>query len=60
MQMVASPCDPEVHYAKKPSTAWIGYKVHLTKTCEEERPHLITHVETTAKRSPGGTAREAG
>ena len=44
--MVASPCDPDVHYAKKRSTTWIGYKVHLTETCDEDRPHLITHVET--------------
>ena len=27
---------------------WIGYKVHLTETCEPDAPHLITHVETTA------------
>ena len=47
LQMVASPYDPEVHYAKKRSTTWIGYKVHLTETCDEDRPHLITHVETT-------------
>ena len=40
--MVASPYDPDVHYAKKRSTTWIGYKVHLTETCDEERPHLIT------------------
>jgi len=26
----------------------VGYKVHLTETCEEGTPHLITHVETTA------------
>ncbi len=45
--MVASPYDPDVHYAKKRSTTWIGYKVHLTETCDDERPHLITHVETT-------------
>ena len=45
--MVASPYDPDVHYAKKRSTTWIGYKVHLTETCDEDRPHLITHVETT-------------
>ena len=45
--MVASPYDPEVHYAKKRSTTWIGYKAHLAETCDEERPHLITHVETT-------------
>ena len=47
LQMVASPDDPEVHHAKKRSTTWIGYKVHLTEACDEERPHLITHVETT-------------
>ena len=45
--MAASPYDPEVHYAKKRSTTWIGYKVHLTETCDEGGPHLITHVETT-------------
>ena len=45
--MVASPYDPEVHYAKKRATIWIGYKVHLTETCDEGGPHLITHVETT-------------
>ncbi len=45
--MVASPYDQDVHYAKKRSTTWIGYKVHLTETCDEDRPHLITHVETT-------------
>ncbi len=45
--MLASPYDPDVHYAKKRSTTWIGYKVHLTETCDEEQPHLITHVETT-------------
>ena len=45
--MVASPYDADVHYAKKRTTAWIGYKVHVTETCEENGPHLITHVETT-------------
>jgi transposase len=45
--MVSSPYDTEAHYARKRSTSWIGYKVHLTESCDEERPHLITHVETT-------------
>jgi len=45
--MVASPYDPDVHYAKKRQISWIGYKVHLTETCEDAQPHLITHVETT-------------
>jgi hypothetical protein len=49
---IASPYDPEAHLAKKRSTSWVGYKVHLTESCEDDQPHLITHVETTA--APGG------
>jgi transposase len=45
--MIASPYDPEAHYARKRSTTWIGYKVHLTEACDDGRPRLITHVETT-------------
>lgn len=26
----------------------MGYKVHLTETCEKDSPHLIPHVETTS------------
>src|SRR5262249_17364645 len=51
-RMISSPYDSEAHYARKRSTSWIGYKVHLTETCDEERPNLITHVETTA--APAG------
>jgi transposase len=43
----SSPYDVEAHYAKKRTTSWVGYKVHLTETCEQALPHLITHVETT-------------
>jgi transposase len=43
---ISSPYDPEARYAHKRSTTWVGYKVHLTETCEEELPHLITHVQT--------------
>jgi transposase len=50
--MISSPYDIQAHYARKRSTSWIGYKVHLTETCDEERPHLITHIETTA--APAG------
>ena len=37
----------EARKSTKRSTSWTGYKVHLTETCEENLPHLITHVETT-------------
>ena len=26
---------------------WTGYTVHLTEVCDDESPHLITHVATT-------------
>ncbi len=44
---LSSPHDNDAHLSKKHTTCWIGYKVHLTETCEEETPNLITHVETT-------------
>jgi transposase len=44
---ISSPYDVEAHYAKKRSTSWVGYKVHLTESCDDDTPHLITHVETT-------------
>ena len=31
----------------KRDTKWTGYKVHLTETCDNDLPHLVTHVETT-------------
>ena len=44
---ISSPHDPEARYARKDTTTWVGYKVHLTETCDDDSPHLITHVETT-------------
>jgi len=44
---ISSPYDVEAHYAKKRSTSWVGYKVHLTETCDDDGPDLITNVETT-------------
>src|SRR6266487_2820384 len=45
---ISSPYDPDAHMSIKRSTVWTGYKVHLTETCDEETPHLLIHVETTA------------
>jgi len=47
-EFINSPYDPEARYGKKRETRWTGYKVHMTETCEEDAPHLITHVATTA------------
>ena len=45
--LICSPYDVDARYATKRETHWTGYKVHLTETCDAERPHLITNVETT-------------
>jgi transposase len=44
---INSPYDPEARFSQKRSTTWIGYRVHLTETCDTDSPHLITNVETT-------------
>jgi len=46
-QIISSPYDPEAHYRTKRATAWVGYKVHLTETCDADSPNLITQVKTT-------------
>jgi transposase len=45
--LISSPYDPDARYGKKRSTEWTGYKVHLTETCDDATPHLITDVLTT-------------
>ncbi len=42
-----SPYDREARYGSKRHTTWIGYKVHLTETCDKNQIHLITNIETT-------------
>ena len=45
-KLICSPYDVEATYGRKRTTSWAGYKVHLTESCDEDAPHLITHVET--------------
>ncbi len=51
-QMIQSPYDVEAHYSRKRGAGWIGYKGHVTETCDPEQPYLITQVETTAATRP--------
>ena len=44
---IQSPYDREARYSNKGTVNWVGYKIHLTETCDQETPHLINHVETT-------------
>jgi transposase len=52
---ISSPHDQDAHLAKKEMTQWVGYKVHLTEACDDDRPRLIVHVATTS----GPTADDA-
>lgn len=53
-RFIGSPYDLEAHLAKKGTTAWVGYKVHLTETCDDDAPRLITNVETSAAPTADG------
>jgi transposase len=44
---IESPYDPEARYSTKRGKEWIGYKVHLTESCDDDSPHLIVSVLTT-------------
>ena len=46
-RFISSPHDAEGRYAIKGSTRWIGYKVHLSESCDEALPWIITEVQTT-------------
>jgi transposase len=49
---IDSPYDPEAHYSEKRGNGWVGYKVHLTETCDDDAPHIIVHVETAPAPQP--------
>jgi transposase len=49
---IQSPTDTEARYSEKRSTSWVGYKAHLTETCDQDQPRLITQVETTVATTP--------
>ena len=49
---IISPFDVEARQAKKRDTRWLGYKVHLTETCDPDQPRLITNIR---QRSPTHT-----
>jgi transposase len=45
---ILSPHDPEARWSTKRSTTWEGYKFHTTEGCDDDLPHLVTDVQTTA------------
>jgi hypothetical protein len=55
-QFISSPYDLDAHDARQHTTRWVGYQVHLTESCEDDLPHLITHVATTSAPAADGAA----
>ena len=51
-ELICSPYDPEARYSTKRDLEWVGYKLHLTETCDPDTPHLLTNVETTPATTP--------
>jgi len=51
-ELIASPYDPDARYSTKRRIAWVGYKVHLTETCNDGQPAVITQVLTTPATTP--------
>jgi DDE family transposase len=45
--LLRTPYDRDARYSRKRDTEWTGYKVHLTETCDDELPHLLTDITTT-------------
>jgi transposase len=55
-RLIQSPFDLDARYSYKREREWMGYKVHLTETCDEDKPHLITNVLTTHATEPDDQA----
>jgi len=52
---IENPYDPEARFSIKRQTRWMGYKAHVSESCDDARPHLITSIVTT----PATTATPA-
>ena len=55
-QLIVSPYDIEARWSEKRNLTWVGYKTHITETCDDEGPALITNVETTPATQPDALA----
>ena len=54
--LIQSPYDVEAHFSQKRDAGWVGYKGHVTETCDPDQPYLLTHVATTPATQPDDVA----
>ncbi len=50
--LIQSPYEPEARNRTKRNLNWTGYTAHLTESCDQDKPNVITNVETTPATSP--------
>jgi len=46
--IICTPHDPQARYSEKRGWAWIGGKIQVTETDDEDYPHLITDIVATS------------
>jgi hypothetical protein len=50
--LITSPYDHDARFSTKRGESWVGSKVHLTESCDDDLPRLITNIETTPATTP--------
>lgn len=45
---IQSPHDPEARYSRKRDSEWIGDKLQVTETDDDDQPHLVTDIAMTS------------
>lgn len=53
---IQTPHDPDARYSKKRVQEWVGGKVQVTETDDEDQPHLITDIAATCSSRTDYTA----
>lgn len=46
-EAVATPYDDDARYRQRAGKKWIGYMVHVSETCDDDEPYLLTNILTT-------------
>ena len=53
-KMICSPYDTDATYGRKVTTWWVGYKVHLTESCDEHLEAIFDEIDATPRPVPPG------
>jgi len=55
-ERIETPYDPEARWSDKRGQGWVGYKLQVSETEDEDLPHLITDIAVTAAIQPDSVA----